>query len=154
MWTGSEMVVWGGAGGMRLFEQLVENTSSHGHMDPHKRRPTCLSADRVTRRSGPAAEMIVWGGFHGDRKHCSTLVGNTTPAPIPGRLPARPAPKARGVSQGSLDGQRNDRLGLGCDSAILTLAGNTIRSRIVGLSTRITNAPKGPKAAHGGLDWQ
>ena len=69
--------------------------------------PDCSS--QSTRQCGPAlkwscgADLSAW--------QLLTLAGDTIPAPIVGQPPAPPMRPMLGGSHGSLDRQRNDRLG-------------------------------------------
>jgi hypothetical protein len=55
VWTGSEMIVWGG-GHQRpyLSEQRREVPSKHGQLDSHQHSPTRRLPERATRQFGPA----------------------------------------------------------------------------------------------------
>ena len=97
VWTGSEMIVWGGNDGTDHY------LNTGGRYNP--------STD-------------TWTGYHhSERAHCTT------------------------ISHGSLDWQRNDRLGRHSDPQRgLTLAGDTIPSTDTWIATSTTNAPAGRNA--------
>ena len=87
VWTGSEMIVWGGCGDPTRSEHRREIQSHTGSWT----RTTTSNAP--SGREGHTAvwtgsEMIIWGGG----SCTSTLAGNTIPARIVGRPPA---PRAR-----------------------------------------------------------
>ena len=62
VWTGSEMIVWGGYDG-QLFEHRRKIQPS---TDSWIATSTTNAPDGrdVTQRSGPAVEMVIWGGFN------------------------------------------------------------------------------------------
>ena len=58
------MIVWGGYGESQLREHRRKIQSEHEQLDKLPAPPMPLLPDLHTRQCGPAAEMIVWGGFN------------------------------------------------------------------------------------------
>ena len=88
VWTGSEMIVWGGTFGPSI-------SRSGGRYNPSTDSWTATSTTNAP--DGRAfhtavwtgSEMIVWGGFKAPS--IGTPAGDTIPAPTVGQLPAPPA---------------------------------------------------------------
>ena len=61
VWTGSEMIVWGGYDGSGVFEHRREIQSQHRQLDSHQhhQRARCPSYHTAV---WTGSEMIVWGG--------------------------------------------------------------------------------------------
>ena len=85
MWTGTEMIVWGG----------YAVTATGGRYDPATDTWTAISTAGAPSARGyhaavwTGSEMIVWGGYDGRR---STPAAGTTRRPTAGRRRARGAP--------------------------------------------------------------
>ena len=56
VWTGSEMIVWGGADGGKLIEYRWKIQSYHRYLDADRRHQRTCAADTVTRQYGPAVK--------------------------------------------------------------------------------------------------
>ena len=56
VWTGSEMIVWGGATDDSPVEHRRQIQSQHRHLDSHQHHQRARCARLVTRQSGPAAK--------------------------------------------------------------------------------------------------
>ena len=93
VWTGSEMIVWGGrTTGLR--QSVPEFLNTGGRYDPatDSWRPTSTLNAPSARGSHTAvwtgSEMIVWGGTHG-------FLSSSTPAGATIRQPTAGGPRAR-----------------------------------------------------------
>ncbi len=65
VWTGSEMIVWGGYfydGSPHYLNTGGRYNPEHGQLDATSITNAPIGRDSGTRQSGLAAEMIVWGG--------------------------------------------------------------------------------------------
>ena len=103
VWTGSEMIVWGGLDGSILSEHRRKIQSQHRQLDSHQ---------------------------HHQRARWPRL------------------------SHGSLDRQRNDRLGRIDGVSFLNTGGRYNPSTDSWTATSTTNAPAGRDSSHGSLDRQ
>ena len=66
VWTGSEMIVWGGTPTTApAFLTPAGDTIPAPTVGQPPAPPARPLADTITRQCGPAAEMIVWGGYNG-----------------------------------------------------------------------------------------
>ena len=64
VWTGSEMIVWGGIDRHRLFEHRREIRSQHRQLDSHQHHQRARWP-RLHTAVWTGSEMIVWGGLCG-----------------------------------------------------------------------------------------
>ena len=62
VWTGSEMIVWGGYHGGSDFEHWREIQSQHRQLDSHQHHQ-CARCAMTHTAVWTGSEMIVWGGF-------------------------------------------------------------------------------------------
>ena len=108
MWTGSEMIVWGG-------NNPAASRNTGGRYNPVSDSWVATSTTNAPLgRVGHTAvwtgsEMIVWGG--GMKFEFLVPAENTIPAQIVGQLPAPPMRHRASHSQRSLDRQGDDHLG-------------------------------------------
>ena len=77
VWTGSEMIVWGGTDGLNSFQHRRQIQSQHGQLDSHQhqQRARCPEAHTAV---WTGSEMIVWGGF-GSSQHQFNTGGRYNP---------------------------------------------------------------------------
>ena len=131
VWTGSEMIVWGGYGNI----SGLLNTG--GRYDPATDSWTAtsttmrLTPDTVHTAVWTGTEMIVWGGY-GNISDFLTPAGDMIPLQIVGQQPAPRAPEARYYHTAVWTGS-DDRLGRsGTLATILTPVGDMILLQIAG----------------------
>ena len=62
VWTGSEMIVWGGVDGNGLFEHWREIQSQHRQLDSHQHHQRARLPETSHTAVWTGSEMIVWGG--------------------------------------------------------------------------------------------
>ena len=90
VWTGSEMIVWGGI--RQAFEHWREIQSHHGQLDSHEHDQRARRASRHT-AVWTGNEMIVWGGR--DSTGLQTRAEDTIPARTWTATSTANAPEAR-----------------------------------------------------------
>ena len=67
VWTGSEMIVWGGCDGFSTVEHRREIQSQHGQLDSHQHHQRARLAETRHTAVWTGSEMIVWGGYDDGR---------------------------------------------------------------------------------------
>ena len=131
IWTGSEMIVWGG-----FIGGFAQNDG--GRYNPGTDSWTATSTANAPSFRGEhtavwtSSEMIIWGGW--DDLFFLNTGGSYNPGTNSWTVTSTTdVPAARFDAHGSLERQRNDRLGwMGWPQCISTPAANTILAQIVG----------------------
>ena len=138
MWTGSEMIVWGGYDGSYLEHRREIQSAVHEQLDSHQHHQRARWPILHT-AVWTGSEMIVWGGYNG-----SFLNTGGRYNPEHGQLDSyqhRPTRPTADTSHRSVDWQRNDRLGRRQAAKLLNTGGRYNPSTDSWTATSTTGAP-------------
>ena len=156
VWTGTEMIVWGGAG-------VSGALNSGGRYNPATDTwtPTGLGTGVPTARWNQTAvwtgtEMIIWGGYSGAAETNTGARYNPATNGWTAVAGGAAVPSAAAGPHGGLDGNRDDRLGRRFGDARLPRYGRQVQPDIQHLVRDLDHRPmsRGALPPHGGLDRQ